>query len=399
MKVTLVIFQAGSHPSSHILNNSADLGVMKRLCNSGVSDCSREKKKTCKEAPDMHCFMVRSIKLHGTICRYCGCLLIPNLFSQPLSSAKVVWKSWYTFYSIACFVFFLCCELNVITQDALRVSDVKRSFTKSLLVLMHIVVIVKSCVNVGSMVVNSTKMLDFLRRAAVLEKAMNIPPCLCCGPKRFVWSDVRRVIIFVAYFCSYMMGVHFQANDLYNDPNSGWGATGVGLRVAGFFAAILFFVYDSLHFSALKYSTEVFRVYLKSQLEALEDCVSPACDNRLLGDAKKIEAVRLRISDIRDLKTRLNDMWHWSIVTSCASIILVECIAIYTVCSEGFRRQELWLALAYSVYTAFEFTDMASISQKLSSQVSFRLKHKSLALFSENSAGVFVDYMFAKLRS
>ncbi|KAH9369360.1 hypothetical protein HPB48_022451 [Haemaphysalis longicornis] len=98
-----------------------------------------------------------------------------------LRSPKVVWLHWYTLYAAACFTFFLWFETDVVTRHAIELSDTNRFFTKSLLVLLHVVILIKASGNFVSMIVGCKKMIEFLQKADTFEKESGVPTCTCCG--------------------------------------------------------------------------------------------------------------------------------------------------------------------------------------------------------------------------
>ncbi|CAN7995414.1 unnamed protein product, partial [Ixodes hexagonus] len=338
----------------------------KRFFNGRVQDIG--KIKGCQQEPSPHSIMLRSFELQAKFCRFCGCLFLPGLLSKPLETVRVTWKGWYTFYSAACFIFFVWFEFSLITRYALMIDGRDHLFSQSLIVLMHIVVVLKSLVNYVSMLSGSRSMLNFFREAASFERTIDVPSCKCCIPKRFFWADLRRVLFFVAFLGIYLVGSHFQLIDVLASDEQ-WSERYVLYQVSGIFAGILFFTYDSLHFMSVKVCSVVLEEYVKTQLKVIEASVSARPGGSMDQAAKEVEAVRVRLCIIRGLKTTLNDVWNQSIVTSCACQILVLCISIFTVCTGGLARQELWLALLYSLYTVYETVDLASVSQSLANHM------------------------------
>ncbi|CAN7976153.1 unnamed protein product, partial [Ixodes persulcatus] len=328
-----------------------------------------KKMQTCKQETSRQSIMLRSFQLQARFCRVCGCLFLPGLLTNPLETVRVTWKSWYVFYSAACFIFFVWYEFNLITRYVLMIDGSDHLFTQSLHVLMHIVVVLKSLVNYVSMINGSRSILDFFREAESFERTIDIPSCKCCVSKTFVWADVRKMLLFVAYLAIYLAGTHFQLIDVLGGQELG-SEQYVLYRFGAVFAGILFFTYDSLHFVSLKVCSLVLEEYVKTQCKVIETCVSLRPSGSMDQAAKEVEAVRVRLCVIGNLKTTLNDVWNRSIVTSCACQILVVCIAIFTVCTGGLARQELWLALIYSLYTVYETVDLASVSQSLANSVS-----------------------------
>ncbi|KAM7299913.1 hypothetical protein ISCGN_020477 [Ixodes scapularis] len=342
--------------------------IWKRHFNGRVQDL--EKIQKCQHKPSPHSIMLRGFQLQSKFCRVSGCLFLPGLFTKPLETVTVTWKSWYSFYSASCFFFFVWYESNLITRYVLKIDGSDHLFSQSLVVLMHVVVVLKSVVNYISMITGSRSILDFLRESALFEGTIGFPSCKCCIPKEYFLADVKRILLFVVFFLVYCVGTHFQLNDVFGSEKP-WSAQYVIYRVCGILTGILFFTYDSLHFVSVKVCSKVLGEYIKTQLKVIETCVSHSPGGSMEQAAKHVEEVRMRLCIIRNLKTTLNDVWNRSIVTSCACQILVLCIAIFTVCTGGLARRDLWMALIYSLYTVYETVDLANVSQSMANNIQY----------------------------
>ncbi|XP_075727245.1 uncharacterized protein LOC142768825 isoform X2 [Rhipicephalus microplus] len=320
--------------------------------------------KEHKHKPSRHSNMLRSFSLQARICRLCGCLFVKDMFAKPPRSPKVVWLHWYTLYAAACLAFFLWFETDVVTRHAIELSDIHRFFTKSLLVLLHVVVIIKACCNFFTMAIGARKMVEFLQKADAFEKEVGIPSCLCCGQRAFFWTDIGGIVTFTAYFVSYTAALIHQEQKVDQDGHLSTRETAD--RVLGFFAAFLFFTYDSINFVALRHSAEVLKryvLYLKHCIDGFVGCKVVGCEKEA---AQKIQAVRLHLCTVVELKSAINSIWHRSIVVSCVGLLLVTCISLYTIITEGLRKTELWIAIGYSAFTSYEFLELARVSQALS---------------------------------
>ncbi|XP_075529869.1 uncharacterized protein LOC142563204 [Dermacentor variabilis] len=328
--------------------------------------------KEHKHKPSQHCNMLRSFALQARICRLCGCLFVRDMFAKPPKSPKVVWLHWYTLYAAACLAFFLWFETDVVTRHAIELSDTQRFFTKSLLVLLHVVVIIKACCNFLTMAVGARRMIEFLQKADAFEKEVGIPSCLCCGQRNFLWTDIGGIVTFTVYFVSYTAALIHQEQKVDHDGQL--STREIVDRVCGFVAALLFFTYDTVNFVALRHSAEVLEryvLYLKHCIDGFVGCKVIGCEKEA---AQKIQAVRLRLCTVLELKSDINAIWQRSIVVSSVGLLLVTCISLYTIITEGLRKTELWIAIGYSAFTSYEFLELARVSQSLSNALQ-AIKH------------------------
>ncbi|XP_077493294.1 uncharacterized protein LOC144104273 [Amblyomma americanum] len=329
-----------------------------------VCDNLQNDSKERKHKPSQHSNMLRSFAFQGRLCRFCGCLFINDMFAKPPKSPKVVWAHWYTLYAAACFAFFLWFETDVVTRHAIELSDTKRFLTKSLLVLLHSVVIVKASGNFLTMVVNARKILEFLRKAEAFEKDLGVTSCLCCGQRHFFWTDLGAIATFALYFVSYTAALFHQEQKV--DPDDSLTVREIVNRVCSFFAAGLFFTYDSVNFVALRHSAEVLECYILFLKHSIDGCVGCKVAGCELEAAKKVQAVRLHLCTVLEMKNDINAIWQRSVVVSSVGLLLVTCISLYTIITEGLRRTELWIAIGYSAFTSYEFLQLARVSQSLS---------------------------------
>ncbi|XP_050046665.1 uncharacterized protein [Dermacentor andersoni] len=346
--------------------------------------------KEHKHKPSQHSNMLRSFALQARICRLCGCLFVRDMFAKPPKSPKVAWLHWYTLYAAACLAFFLWFETDVVTRHAIELSDTQRFFTKSLLVLLHVVIIIKACCNFLTMAFGARRMIEFLQKADAFEKEasiscseaasqcsqrnilcpclrskkVGIPSCLCCGQRNFLWTDIGGIVTFTAYFISYTAALIHQEQKVDHDGQL--STREIVDRVCGFVAALLFFTYDTVNFVALRHSAEVLEryvLYLKHCIDGFVGCKVIGCEKEA---AQKIQAVRLRLCTVLELKSDINAIWQRSIVVSSVGLLLVTCISLYTIITEGLRKTELWIAIGYSAFTSYEFLELARVSQSLS---------------------------------
>ncbi|XP_037581681.1 uncharacterized protein LOC119464856 [Dermacentor silvarum] len=309
--------------------------------------------------------MLRSFALQARACRICGCLFIKDLLAKPPRSPRIVWLHWYTLYAAACFVFYVWFEIDVVTRNAIELSDTHRFFTKSLLVLLHVVVIVKASSNFLTMLLGCRKMLDFFAMAGNFEREVDIPSCKCCAQRHFFWHDVAGVLTLTVYFVSYTVALFHQEQKV-DDDGEQWTIREIVDRVCSVFAAILFFTYDSVNFITLRHSAGVLVRYMSHLKENMEDYVGDKALPCEVEAAKEVQAMRLHLCTVLELKNCINGIWQKSVVVSSVGLLLVTCISLYTIITEGLQRTELWIAMGYAAFNSYEFLRLAQVSQSLS---------------------------------
>ncbi|KAH6924695.1 hypothetical protein HPB50_022138 [Hyalomma asiaticum] len=308
--------------------------------------------------------MLRSFALQARLCRICGCCFIKDFLAMPPRSPRIVWLHWYTLYAAACFAFYVWYEIDVVTRDAIELSDTHRFFTKSLLVLLHVVIIVKASGNFLTLMLGCRKMLDFFCAAAKFERDVEIPSCKCCAQRHFFWHDIAGFLTFVVYFVSYTVALFHQEQKVDQDGEQ-WTLREIVDRACSVFAAILFFTYDSVNFIALRRLSEVLVRYVTHLRETMEDYTGDKAVPCELEAAQKVQAMRLHLCTVLELKNSINGVLQISVVVSCVGLLLVTCISLFTVITEGLQRTELWIAIGYSAFNSFEFLMLAKVSQSL----------------------------------
>ncbi|XP_077494996.1 uncharacterized protein LOC144105757 [Amblyomma americanum] len=316
--------------------------------------------------------MARGFRFHAWLCRLCGCFFVRNLFgSERGHPPRVVWWSWYAFYSVGSLCFLLWMLVGAVMHAVRRSARNHYRFDGSLHVIAISVLSVKVLANITSLVAGSSKALAFYVRAAEFERRIGIPACACCSPRRYFWSDLRRGCLLVVYCIAFAAAVPLTPqSNIYVDHTHRpiWKQVCIWLRII--LLIVFYFVYDNIHIAALRAAGEVLLEYMKNQLKVLESCTSqasvfqhfpPNSRNAL----KRLESIRLNFCEILDLKSAVNQVWNWSLVISTACTLLVVCTSAYEVCKNGPANWENYQAFLYSMYITYEFVALAAVSQSL----------------------------------
>lgn len=215
------------------------------------------------------------------------------------------------------------------------------------------------------MFASSSNIITFYRRASALEERIGIPCCGCCSPRGFFWSDAQRVCVCI-FYCSAAMVV----NAIDADPDDSALA-----RALAFLKLLLnmffYFVYDSVYAVALRSSSQVLCTYIDDQLIALKGCI----ESRAIrfgchaSDAQRVQAVRLNLATVFQLKEEVNHIWRWPLVISSLCVLLLPCICVHEASRPGFIAEQRYAIAIITVYMAYEYGTIVYVSQCLINKV------------------------------
>ncbi|XP_077531061.1 uncharacterized protein LOC144143129 [Haemaphysalis longicornis] len=309
-----------------------------------------------------HSLMARSFRFHSWLCRLCGCFFIKNLYGRKdRLSPKVVWKSWYTIYATGCLAFIMWLDIGPLIINGREAVRKRDKLHISLRVFMDAILLIRMIINFFCMSIGSSKLVAFYLRASTFERHIRMASCDCCAPRRFLWSDVQRGC--VCFF--YCMVFTLTARDLTSTKGSVLSQASMWTKIV--FTMFFYFVYDSVHAVSLRASSQVLAEYIGSQLRVLRECVNIQGTGRFrcVDLPERLEAVRLNLSTIRQLKEEINDVWRWPLVVSSVCVLLVLCSCMYEVCREEFVLLNRISTVLYAAYITYEFMKLAFVSQNL----------------------------------
>ncbi|CAN8022606.1 unnamed protein product [Ixodes persulcatus] len=315
----------------------------------------------------MQSVMLERFSLYGQLCRYGGCFFIQQLKS--LENAKIVWKDLYTLYSATCvifsFSFFLLLEvLFVLETNNFSTSIQSDKFSDILIQTQHVVVSSKVLVNFLSMATGSSDLLNYFKKAAAFEKRSGFVPGKGCvrtlGEQR--WSLFRRVLVLVALATSYVLFMHFYVAHVADTVVRVWA---IACKIIGPIAGFFFFLYDTLCYVVLRCCSGVLLEYICAQLREFEDCTRSNGELSGTEVCRRLERIRLNMCSIRELSRSLNSTWNASLAATVAGILLANCVVSYSIFIDGIFEREVWIALAYCVYTSLVVLELVCMSQAL----------------------------------
>ncbi|KAH6924018.1 hypothetical protein HPB50_010456 [Hyalomma asiaticum] len=150
---------------------------------------------------------------------------------------------------------------------------------------------------------------------------------------------------------------------------------------AGILVFNALFVYDVLHFVALRPCCEVIVSYIRHKRDTLWVMLATtgnAAIAKLSGadENSDLQLVRINLRSVAELKKVLNDVWRYSIVASATVVLVITCICTYCLFDDGVPMEQLLLTMTYCFYLAVDFTDIARLSQTMSNELSDLCLHQ-----------------------
>nr|XP_050048449.2 uncharacterized protein LOC126544938 [Dermacentor andersoni] len=313
----------------------------------------------------MTSFMKQHFKWYGRICLVSGVAFVQISGTSKGPGSKTPLKSLYLLYSIFCFGLFATIQVFYIYQVSLEVFDNVQDFTRSLYVLLFIVLTLKIIVNVCCVAIKSRSLSDFFKSSTKYEIAVGfIAPKYCGQSTTCVTVRVLMSLAFIANVsASTYLSFEFVDYLMCNRTLD------VFLKAVCFGGNFLFYVYEMVHFILLRPCAEVIRLYIRHQHDLLQPVVDGRCNAPLAKRSKDIEMIRMNLCSIVALKDQLNAIWGWCIMASGAVVLLVSCICIYSVFVEEFSTVQHLLTIMYSISSALDFVDIANLSQQMMNEM------------------------------
>lgn len=347
-------------------------------CSTYRDACFPKEQAICKSAwtmtpalpskrEEQRCAMVEGFVIYAMICRFGGCFFIQNFRKKLLDEMRATWKSPYIIYSAFCFVSLALFEFVFVIGSVTSFSDISRAFTQSLLLILYAVVTIMVTVNFFSVTFGSSKLLAFFRKSASFERVTFFKARRSPSSAERRWSLFRKVFLIIVLAVSCFNGLFFFVSNAGEKMPSKWRRV---VQAHAAFCGILFFLYDSLPYVFLGHCCEVLSEYLQAQLEAFHECERLRKKESDFLASVQIEKIRLNHCLIRKLKEALNDVWQWSLVGFSATLIIVLCIVLYAIFSDGTNRGEVLVGASYALYAWCSFVEIAIVSQDMRNNVS-----------------------------
>ncbi|KAH9380343.1 hypothetical protein HPB48_016097 [Haemaphysalis longicornis] len=305
----------------------------------------------------------------GMVCRFLGCLFIAGFWDRSLKTAEVKVLSPYAVYSAACLAGVVAYEMGVVVLNMYLLPDVAGSFSKSILLIVYTVVLVKIIVNALCMALGSSKLLQFLREAEAYEKATSFGHSAGSDVCRRNWrTQACRWVSAAALVASYGMAMTIYTRNFMQGRDDPWH---IFIKVVGFFSELILFFYDSVAYIVLGSTAEVLVEYLRALSVSLDTCERTSLQLCCTLCPRRVEEIRLNLSRIQALRRCINDIWHPAITATSACLVWNLCTTLYAVFDVGFTTPDIWLSVTYAVYASLGFFDIAVISEDLRDQVGY----------------------------
>ncbi|KAL3240868.1 hypothetical protein MRX96_021664 [Rhipicephalus microplus] len=255
------------------------------------------------------------------------------------SAPKVLWKDWYNLYTFVCLAFLMWMEQNAIVAFAEHLSNPQQYLDNGLRIFMQLLLFMKMAANYLCMFLRSSKIISFYERASAFEDRIGIPWCGCCSPRRFFWSDIQRAFTCILYCTTAMFSNSLSSYMRDNAFTKSLACTKL------FFHMVFYFVYDSIYVVALRSSSQVLCTYLDDQLSALRRCIESQAFGfgGHAGEAQRVQAVRLNLATVHQLKEEVNDIWRWPLVISSLCVLLLPCMCVHEASQPGYVTEKRYV--------------------------------------------------------
>ncbi|EEC18244.1 hypothetical protein IscW_ISCW014323 [Ixodes scapularis] len=307
--------------------------------------------------------MVKRSLPFAIVARLQGCFFIPNFGGNSLRNVKVTWKTPYTIFSISCFAFYMFLEFLFAKQFSHVVANISDTLSRSLLLVVFGVCVVKVLVNLSVMLTKSKKLLAFYRKSEAFETStgFSLHTHSLRHSSAHRWNAVRACGVYMALALCFTNVERFILVDMAQSVPTEWS---VLMKIFGVSLGFGFIFYESLSYFFLRSCIQVLGEYIQVQVELFQKDVQ--CSNVHLQPqfSSQVQAVRLHMSKIKELKELLNDIWAEALIVTCANAIILDCVVLDAVFHDGIRK-ELWLAAFYSLYAPLCIVDLAFTGQGL----------------------------------
>ncbi|XP_077492487.1 uncharacterized protein LOC144103704 [Amblyomma americanum] len=313
--------------------------------------------------------MAERFKPYGWLCRAAGAFYIQNLQAANTDDMVITWRCWYSLYSLVCLLAFSTGELVFVANNLRRLYATVRHFTRSLVVVIPAVVIVKVVVNIASAIFGSWAMLEFFKKSAEHERRTGFDRKEHRYGCRL--SYLLRFFIVASFLVHQIANANITVRMLDAEGNSFFEfALKSGMLLFNF----LFFIYDMLHFIVLRPCCEGLISYVLQEQNTLKSILeSDYVFVAKLSGVTELERVRINVATIANLRRVLNGAWQYSIMTSAVVLLTMSCICIYGVFDEGVPTDQLLLTMSYCFCSTVDLIDIARLSQTMANEVQ-RLK-------------------------
>ncbi|XP_075728468.1 uncharacterized protein LOC142769263 [Rhipicephalus microplus] len=309
----------------------------------------------------MTSFMKQRFKWYGCFCLVSGLpfLQLPGGIED--HNSKKLWKQLYLIYSLFCFSLLVAIHVLYFYQVIDAVLNDVHVFTKSLYILLLVVVIFKVVFNFGCAVTKSHALYHFFRSSAKYEiTAGFVAPEHC---DRGATRSVIRLLISLAFIANVSGSCYLSFEFL--DCLGYTGMLNALLRAVCVGGNFVFYAFEMVHFIVLRPCAEVIRLYIEHQHKLLCTVLDAGSIVPITKSSRELEEIRIHLCAIVVLKQQLNAIWGWSIMASGAMVLIVSCVCIYSVFTEEFSEAQHLLTILYSVSSALDFVDIVIVSQQL----------------------------------
>ncbi|CAN8014493.1 unnamed protein product [Ixodes persulcatus] len=190
--------------------------------------------------------MVKRSLPFAIVARFQGCFFISNFGGKSLRNAEVIQKTPSTFYSIGCFAFYMFLESLFAKQFSRVVANISDTLSRSLLVVVFGVCVVKVLVNLSVMLTKSNKLLAFFRKSEEFETSTGFSLHMhsLWHPCAQRWDAVRACGVYMALALCFTVAERFILVDMAQSVPADWS---IPMKIFGFSLVTILLFSEELH--------------------------------------------------------------------------------------------------------------------------------------------------------
>ncbi|KAH9371034.1 hypothetical protein HPB48_003992 [Haemaphysalis longicornis] len=312
--------------------------------------------------------MIRRFWKYGLLFRFFGFFFIEGFQDRSLRRAKVKFLTPYILCATAWFTCGIGFEAAYLGGRTFLKSNSVRSYTKSLLFIVHSSVAVKCFFNILCLAVGTSKLLEFFRESAAYERSICYVPLVDAhSRKQKLLGAARSTLGLVVFGACYAVTTDSYVTHIVGDYGEEWR---VVMTIWANLSMASFFVYDSLLHIILTRTSDVLADYLHCQVMAFSTVLEKATHRQCDPEASlRVQEIRVHVSEIRRLVRFINNIWHSALVASAASLTFLLCVTFYALLNDGLAQRAVRVAFSYSLFCLYQFIDIVAVSQTLVDEV------------------------------
>ncbi|KAH7938831.1 hypothetical protein HPB52_000841 [Rhipicephalus sanguineus] len=319
------------------------------------------------------CFVIRNFKPYRLLLRFFGCLLIEDLTEDSYRKARVTWRTSYTPYSLLWFSSMVYAESEYIVAAAHDI--MVGEFTHSVLAVFKVTIVTTVVANLVSAVLGTGRLLEFFRDCAQYENTA-----------KFRFPDARESLI-PRWLVGLMRTIGLAAVltaygvllPVYYGPRGLRTRWTVFSKVVGVVSLAGSMFYEWVMYLTLIPASKVLAWYVRDQRHAFleiedaaassgtaaEEISSSVMESSLTPPPRAVESIRVNLTRIRELKTRINDVWGPALALTAVTTLVAKCAALCQVSDLDGHWLSVLLMSLEATHRVTRFFELAIVSQSM----------------------------------